>query len=153
MPCSLTPAPAFAPAYDEADISSILGCPAAPATETGAAFQPFEQGLMFWRADEQAIYVLNADGTWAHHIDTWDTAQPPYDPSLTAPEGLQQPVRGFGEVWREQLGGPQAALGWALAGEQPYTMLWQPFFRGQMLLGPGQEVYILYAGLSWERKE
>jgi hypothetical protein len=108
---------------------------------------------MFWRADTRTIYVLHADGTWASYLDTWDASEPPYDPSLSAPEGLRQPVRGFGKVWREQLGGPQPEIGWALGEERAYTMLWQPFFSGQMLLGPGDEVYALYAGLSWESRE
>jgi hypothetical protein len=54
-------------------------------------------------------------------------------------------------VWREQLGGPQASIGWALAEEQSHEMMVQLFASGQMFLGPGGEVYVLYADGTWER--
>jgi hypothetical protein len=108
---------------------------------------------MFWRADEKAIYVLQADGTWARYVDTWDSAQPSSDPALKQPEGLLQPVRGFGKVWREQLNGPGAEIGWALVEEQGYEMLAQLFTGGQIFAGPRGEVYVLYTDDTWEGGE
>lgn len=70
--------------------------------------------------------------------------------SLTPPEGLSQPVRGFGKVWREQLGRPQAEVGWALERERGYEMLVQPFDGGQMFAGAEGEVFVLYTDETWE---
>lgn len=144
-PCALPPAEPFAAAPTDR-----LGCPTAEVTTTDAAVQLFERGLMLWRTDEQAVYVLSTDGTWARYADTWDETQPPDDPSLTPPERLLQPVRGFGKVWREQLGGPQGELGWALERERGYEMLAQPFTSGWMFVGAEGEVFVLYADGTWE---
>jgi ligand-binding sensor domain-containing protein len=151
--CSIPPVEFFAKVHREVPIADKLHCPIAGATSTEAAYQPFEYGLMFWRADEKAVYVLQADGTWARYIDTWDSTQPPADPALTPPEGLLQPVRGFGKVWREQLGGPGAGVGWALVEEKGYEMQTQPFVGGLAFVGPWSEVYLLYADSTWESVE
>ena len=108
---------------------------------------------MLWRADERAIDVLYLNGPWVRYEDTWDDTQPTDDPSLTPPEGLVQPMRGFGKVWREQLGGPQAQIGWALEPEQGYDMLRQSFDFGDMYLGLEGEVFILYNDGAWEGDE
>jgi hypothetical protein len=105
---------------------------------------------MFWRADERAIYVLKADGTWARYVDTWDDSLPAYDAGLAPPDGLWQPVRGFGLVWRDHLGGPQASIGWALAAEQAKELLVQSFASGRMLTGEDQPVFALYADGTWQ---
>ena len=149
-PCALAPAQPFAAAYAGEEIAARLGCPLAEAAVTGAAFQPFERGLMFWRADRRDIDVLHTDGWWAGYDDTWDESQPVDDPSLTPPEGLLQPVRGFGKVWRTSLRGTQADVGWALEPERGYDMLAQPFGGGEMFVGAEGEVFILYVGGTWE---
>ena len=117
---------------------------------TGGAFQPFERGLMFWRADRRDINLLHSDGWWVGYDDTWDESQPVDDPSLTPPEGLLQPVRGFGKVWRTSLHGTQTDVGWALEPERGYDMLAQPFGSGEMFVGAEGEVFILYVGGAWE---
>jgi hypothetical protein len=97
--------------------------------------QPFENGRMFWvgatftercLGDHAftpgsgeiwvAIFDESGDsGEWLIFVDDWDEAiDPPYDLELTPPEGLLQPVRGFGKVWREKMTDEQReALGWA----------------------------------------
>ena len=152
-PCALPPADPFAAAYAAGEVALQLGCPTRGPVAANAAFQPFEQGLMFWRADERTIYVLHADSAWAHYIDTYADAEPESAPALQPPKGLLQPVRGFGKLWRQQLGGPQSDLGWALAEERGYMILTQPFTGGQIFLGPNGEVYILYATGTWETSE
>jgi hypothetical protein len=122
----------------------------AEAVSTQAAFQPFERGAMFWRADLTTIDVLQEDGRWWRYDDTWDESQPVDDPSLAAPPGLLQPVRGFGKVWREGLGGPGAEIGWAAAPEQGFEMLSQPFGGGELFMGMEGEVYALYTDGTWE---
>jgi hypothetical protein len=151
--CALPPAGPFSAAYADEQVASRLACPVAEAIITGAAFQPFERGIMFWRADLRDIDLLHADGGWSRYSDTWDETQSVDDPSLAPPEGLLQPVRGFGKVWRTLLGGPQAAVGWALEPERGYDMLSQPFGGGEIILGAAGEVLILYTDGTWESRE
>jgi hypothetical protein len=105
---------------------------------------------MIWMGDTRTIAVLYSTGAWAEYPDTWDEGQPSSDPRLTPPAGLHQPVRGFGKLWREQLGGPQSAIGWALGPENGYDILKQEFERGTMLAGPEGVTYVLYADGGWE---
>ena len=147
-PCTLNPATVFADAYPQA--SACLGCAVADAVEITLGEQVFERGRMFWQGDERVIYVLFADGTWLSFPDTYSDDEPPADPTLVPPPGLQQPVRGFGKVWREQLGGPDSAIGWAREGEHGYRGWWQPFSGGLMLTGGDGTVYALCADGTWE---
>jgi len=134
-----TPAPACAIAPWEGfvaealTLAEALGCPVAEAQSGQAATQAFEHGRMFWRADQGRIYAMFESGYWIDVEDTWREDQPAYDPTLAAPVGLQQPVRGFGKVWREYLRGPDTAMGWATQAETPYTATWQ-FFQGGILI-------------------
>ena len=84
------------------------------AVETAVA--RFERGHMVWRQDRSLIYVLYDEGQWTGYPDTFS----PGDPEklgLTPPPGLLEPIRGFGKVWRMQLGVAQR-LGWQVAPEQ-----------------------------------
>ena len=56
---------------------------------------------------------------WAAFTDEWDPGEPESDPTLEPPPGFYQPVRGFGQVWREQPG-VRERLGWALGDEVAY---------------------------------
>ncbi len=106
-------------------------CPLGPPTITDAAQQEFENGRMLWLAvieGDTAVYkqilVLSNDGSWQLYDDTWREDEPRDDPSLTPPEGLSQPIRGFGKVWRthEEV---RNKLGWATGSEQGFTSMWQ----------------------------
>jgi hypothetical protein len=103
------------------------------------------------------IYVLLDAGTWQAFDDIFvENVDPVYDPNLPPPP--RQPQRGFGKVWREKLGGPQATIGWALAGERQVNGWRQPFERGLLLwsdaaLPGGQEAgaaYLLYDDGTWQ---
>ncbi len=149
-PCP-PPLARFAGAY--ARWAARLGCPTEAGAEVQWAGQRFEHGLVLWRGDTRQIYVLTAgDGaaTWASYSDTWQEGMPDRDPSLQAPPGCEQPIRGFGKVWREQLGGPQAALGWAVEGEQGYGDYWQPCTSGQLVAGPDGRAYALFGDGHWD---
>lgn len=148
-PCLQAVGPAFAPLATLAQ--AFLGCPAGGAAGGYAATQPFQQGRMFWREDQRVIYVLTADGNWFWAADTWDESQPPYDASLTPPEGLIQPVRGFGKVWREQLGGPAAAIGWATQEEAGYEASWQYMALGLLLTDDEGRIYALRGDGTWRQ--
>lgn len=132
---------------------SQIGCPVAAAAETWMAIQRFEHGWMFWSQDSAEIHVLIAAGgssKWIRFADTWAEGQPDRDPSLTPPAGLQQPIRGFGKVWREQLGCAASPIGWALEAEQGYGGARQRFSNGLLLAGPGSQVFALFADGRWE---
>ena len=84
--------------------------------------QEFEHGRMFWiQATGQIVvlfddYPTNANQTnpaWLSTPDTYTDAEPPNDPAIVPPEGMFQPERGFGKVWRETPG-VSDRLGWAV---------------------------------------
>jgi hypothetical protein len=101
--------------------------------------QTYQNGRMFWvggtleercKAEHDfapgsgKIWVLilhenGYEGDWLSFDDDWDEdTDAPYDITLDVPEGLIQPVRGFGKVWREKLTDEQRdALGWATQNE------------------------------------
>jgi hypothetical protein len=125
-----------------------LGCATGPAVETGAATQPFEGGAMIWREDSGQIYVLPAVHPWTVYEDTWVEGQP--EPDDQPPEGKSAPVRGFGQVWREQLDGPASTLGWATAPEQGTVLLVQSFARGTLLYSAGSgQLFVLFDDGTW----
>jgi len=111
-------------------------CPSVGPTATQAAEQRFEKGRMLWLKElhyrsETATGVILAfydDGHWARFDDTWREGDPEADPTIAAPPGRLQPIRGFGKVWREHAE-VRAGLGWATAPEQGYTATWQPQMR------------------------
>ncbi len=139
-----------------------LGCPQGPARQLPLAEQPFERGRMIWDSEEQEVTVLFASGRWQVFADTWrEGIDPPYDPNLPPPP--QQPVRGFGKVWREQLGGPETGvtgedIGWATAPERAVAG-WKQAFGGGLLFWtdavtegastPGT-AYLLYGDGTWQ---
>ncbi|MCU0521937.1 MAG: hypothetical protein MUF84_14755 [Anaerolineae bacterium] len=102
-------------------------CPTEPLI-SAAAEQRFESGSMIWVEAEDAIYVVHKIGDiaghWQRFQDEWDESQPTLDPALVPPAGLQQPIRGFGLVWRERPG-VREGLGWAIEGEQAFTTIVQ----------------------------
>jgi photosystem II stability/assembly factor-like uncharacterized protein len=142
--------------------SERLGCASSPAGEQLLAVQPFERGQMLWFQDVSAdppagtVYVLGEDGTWVAYPDMWSEGQPDRDPALVSPSGRYQPVRGFGKVWREQLGGAAAEIGWATDQERGVNALIQRFAQGLLIQvrpgatpAAGGQVYLLHADGTW----
>ncbi len=122
--------------------SNTLGCPRAEAMTTAAAWEPFERGLLLWRKDSNLIYVLRPDETWFLTGNTWRDGDSPYDPTIVPPADLYQPVRGFGNVWREQPG-VREALGWATAEEAGFTATLQEFTGGQVWYNPERQTWVI----------
>lgn len=86
------------------------------------AEQPFEHGRMFWIQPRGQIWVMieteDGHGRWRVYEDTFEDGQPEYDPAIVPPaEGLYQPERGFGKLWREQAE-VREALGWAVTPDE-----------------------------------
>ncbi len=125
-----------------------LGCPRGAAENIQMARERFQNGQMIWRQDRRWIYVLYNDGRWEGYPDRWVEGDPADDPTLAPPGGLQQPVRGFGKVWRENLGGGRAAIGWALEPEQGLLAQAQDWDYGTVLRFGG-EVIVLFDRGRW----
>lgn len=95
--------------------------------------QVFENGRMFWFRDWRTVWVVVGDevdptsGEWLCFQDTFvegdvemeETFEPPTDATTESefPDAdLQQPIRGFGKIWREN-DELREQLGWALTNE------------------------------------
>ena len=92
-------------------------CPNAPAQSHQAAYQPFERGYMVWFDDQ--IWAVWGGGSGSISPDMWAGGDVVY--SETPPDGLIQPVRGFGTLWVSDANIRQL-LGWATGPEQSYTL-------------------------------
>lgn len=80
------------------------------------AEQPFQRGSMFWLEPIGQIWVIVETepgfGYWQVYEDAFREGDPEFDPTITPPAGLIQPIRGFGLVWRNGENVRQE-LGWA----------------------------------------
>lgn len=131
--CALRPDPPLAAAWDR----SLLGCPQAASAVVWAAWEPFEGGYMLWRSDTDQVYVLylgnganRSTGTWEVREDRWPGTEGSV--GIPPPTGRYEPIRGFGWLWREHLGGPTGRLGWALEEEKGFCAQIQVFGTGAM---------------------
>ncbi len=121
-------------------------CPKEPARTVQAAFEAFENGVMLWRGDTGEIIVLYNDTHLVEHYrDTWQGEE--VRVPETPPDGLYQPVRGFGRLWVDN---PQvrARIGWATTLEQGYTMTYQAsgdfkYTRSYMDWPDGTVIYLV----------
>jgi hypothetical protein len=129
----------------------VAGCPEGPAERVYMARQSFQHGQMIWREDTQTIYVMYNDGSWLNYEDTFEEGQPESDPALTPPQNLLQPVRGFGQVWREELGGPAATIGWATSPEAGVNATIQPWENGDLLVFDLANRFLLLDNGRWEQ--
>jgi hypothetical protein len=148
--CDIQAAAAFAPLLDGTPaVKDQVGCPAATATDVASTEEYFERGYMLWRRDLRRIYALQANGVWQTFADTWTEDQPQDDPTLEAPAGLLQPLRGFGKVWREN---PDVkdAVGWATQPEEGLLTTIQQFEGGTLMYMGGDRIRVLYADGSWQ---
>jgi len=115
--------------------TTSLFCPNEPAQSSWAAEQVFEGGRMLWLEQgslvdaqykgQSLIFVLYTSGnSWELYVATWTPTEPDSDPSIVPPQGLYQPIRGFGKIWRNN---PQIQkrLGWALVNERGFETLYQ----------------------------
>ncbi|UCC63552.1 MAG: hypothetical protein JSV36_00390, partial [Anaerolineae bacterium] len=99
-----------------------------------AAEQHFEGGVMIWVEntiwveEQKRIFVLYDDDQpspkWRTFTDEWDEDEPNGDPTIVPPDGLYQPVRGFGKVWREHAQ-VRDRLGWAVDQETGFNTVMQ----------------------------
>mgnify|MGYP001817477730 FL=1 len=98
-----------------------LGCPIDKnARLIQDAEQPFENGHMFWRQDNDRAYVVyemgGNSGEYQTFTKMWSEGDPEYSCAASPPAGKVQPKMGFGAAWCD-LGGPSSAIGWGLGEE------------------------------------
>lgn len=108
------------------------------------AEQRFEEGRMFWLQPVDQIWVMTIDkdnhGVWSVYENTFFDGEEEVDPSIIPPEGLYQPVRGFGNLWRDN---PdiREALGWALEPELGHTTRYEYHAGGKVVDTNGTPTY------------
>ena len=156
---SIRPTRIAAPAADAATIAISTVTPndspkpdAFPTVTKGAIYvaeQRFEKGWMLWLQPVGQIWILSvSDGSeyiWTTYNDTFVEGEAESDAEVVPPEGLFQPVRGFGKLWREN---PEvkATLGWALDTELGHTTRYEYHPGGSLNqnseyeLGPGHHL-------------
>ncbi|MGJ3238228.1 MAG: hypothetical protein ACFE0Q_05935 [Anaerolineae bacterium] len=98
------------------------------------AEQTFQNGKMFWLEPIDQIWVTttNDEGeqVWINRADNFEEGMPESDPSLEPPaEGLFQPIRGFGMLWRNDAE-LQNLLGWATGDEFGYSTNYEYHWGG-----------------------
>ncbi|HAJ37277.1 MAG TPA: hypothetical protein DCL15_16530 [Chloroflexi bacterium] len=118
---------------NDARVQQALGwATTAEAITSPAAIQRFDNGVMIWVQETGRIYAFLSDGRWLSYADAFREGDPESDPAFSPPPGREQPMRGFGKVWREHAD-LRDAIGWALAKEEPATAARLPFERGAAL--------------------
>jgi len=149
--CAITPVLGFGRIWNSySAVRTKLGCPTANEKSVWAAEQAFQGGYMYWREDLQDIYVLYNNGTWQSYDDTWTSAEPEWDTNIVPPAGYYQPKRGFGKVWRNNVG-VRNGLAWATTEERGFNASLQQFEGGVMLWSNLRGVFVLYNDGRWER--
>lgn len=142
-----TTEPTVAPTATQGPTATPDVFPTPIAGQIWIAEQDFQNGTMFWLQPINQIWVAttNEDGeqVWINRDDTFEEGRPESDPALEPPaEGLIQPIRGFGLIWRndEEL---QSTVGWATSEELGYTTNYEYHWggtvddNGNYVTGPG----------------
>jgi hypothetical protein len=152
-PCSITPSGAFGEVWNGfSDVRSTLNCPTQNPVTIWSAEQTFQYGYMIWRSDINMVLVMYGTGTWKEVPDNWKQGDPEKDSNIHPPQGLYQPVRGFGRVWRDYEGAnPDSVpiIGWATAEERGFNCVYQTYQGGRMILTDRNVVYVLYNNGQW----
>jgi hypothetical protein len=110
------------------------------------AEQTFENGSLFWLRPIDQIWILTTSaeetGIWQIVADNFEEGMPESDPALVPPDGMFQPIRGFGMLWRETPN-LRDTLGWATSEEVGYLANYQYHYggtvdaNGNFIQGPG----------------
>ncbi|HVO68810.1 MAG TPA: LppX_LprAFG lipoprotein [Aggregatilineaceae bacterium] len=123
--------------------------PTPVSAQLDVAEEVFQHGRMFWIRENRQIWVMvnvppenEAGGDWYCYNDTFVEGELETDPNLVPPEGLYQPRRGFGKLWRDH-SDLKDGLGWGTTPEfeltSDYTYLAGGYVQdGQYFPGPGE---------------
>ncbi len=150
LDCEIGAYPAFESSWEAANDTSI--CATRDEEVGDGAIQDFQNGTMVWvsGSDEEPayIYVIHNDNTWQRFEDLFEEGDTE-NAGLTPPAGLLEPIRGFGLVWRDQLGGADATIGWALNQEAGQETVVQEFGE-HTALAVSDRVYWLMGDGTWQ---
>jgi hypothetical protein len=115
---------------------------------------------MVWFQEGGRTFILHDDGSLLRPVyeasDGSDTPLPQADPNIVPPQGMYQPVLGFGKFWRGLVPGYEwvrERLGWATAPEVGYSALLQCNTAGGpaarcYFTGPRDEVLVMTRGID-----
>ncbi len=110
-------------------ITAPTPCPPPPEPRvTKAAVQLMEKGWIVWMGDTRTLYVLTfapgnkMAGSVEMYQENWEEGMPVTDPAFAAPNGLRQPTRGIGKLWRENAQ-VRVNVGWALKDAEGLMMV------------------------------
>ncbi|MEM8531278.1 MAG: hypothetical protein AAGF95_10575 [Chloroflexota bacterium] len=126
--------------YAEYNRNGALGCPLAGQDyeNTAGSTARFERGQMYWvnlRGGQSIIVVVfyeeNNNLSYQIFDDTWREGDPE-TADLNPPDGLFEPRRGFGKVWRDNSEVAEK-IGWALENEQTVDINYQVFEGGSLM--------------------
>lgn len=114
--------------------------PTTVVADVPVAEQVFEGGRMFWIRHNRQVWVMIASeddpnrGDWFCYYDIFVEGEQELDPNLIPPDGLYQPRRGFGKLWRTK---PELkeALGWAKTPEFELTSTYRYIAGGEVVNG------------------
>ncbi|MCL4252619.1 MAG: SUMF1/EgtB/PvdO family nonheme iron enzyme, partial [Anaerolineae bacterium] len=111
----------FRCASDYAEPSSEI-MPTQVVGQIFVAQQDFEYGKMFWFEATSEIWVIFDDESreWLKYQNAWNVTMPISDDTIVPPDGLYQPIQGFGLLWRTDTD-LRDRLGWATAQEFGYV--------------------------------
>ncbi len=113
---SSTPAPTVQVTLEGTASPQVSAAPTVTVRQIYVAEQPFQRGRMFWLEPTGQIWVMIETapgvGLWQVYEDRFREGDLEFDAALVAPEGLLQPIRGFGLVWRTGENVRQE-IGWA----------------------------------------
>lgn len=158
--CSHPVGSVFQTTYNNnASLRSQLGCPQSDhprvqpqAWTMDSAYQNYQSGLMIWLKNlgwnqQPTIFALADAGWYGGYSDPWDSSMPE-SLGLNPPQGLVEPIRGFGRVWQNNNLEPD--LGWPTTQEQAGQATLQNFANGDLLhLSQTGAIYVLLDGGSW----
>ena len=113
------------------DLTPVTNPIPTPVTEQIiVAEQVFENGRMFYLEPTGEIWVMIDDNNeWIIFDDDFEEGMPELDPTLIIPDGLFQPIRGFGKLWRENPD-VREAIGWAISTEYGHVTTYTYSFDG-----------------------
>jgi hypothetical protein len=126
-----------------------LECPLSDAHAEYGVAQKFEHGYMLWRDGQDLVYVLYQDGDASIIYEKYRQDMDPEKIGYAPPPGLQEPIRGFGKVWREHLGGLSARIGWATEHEYVAPNLVVQDFKDGMIFWEDCAGNRVFFSLGW----
>lgn len=146
-PCGVAVYSGFSAAWRS--FEQQLSCPVAPAGQgVWMAEELFQNGRMFWREDNDKIYVLYNSGRWARYDNIWRESDPTY--TCGTQSSPPTPLRGFGKIWctHDQV---RQALGNATTAEAGQHGTVQDFSGGSILRTGSSVTYVLLSSGTWQR--